>query len=147
MEKQFTVDYFINKFSAIPEDEWIIGKTNNGNKMCALGFCQAREIGGVVRLDDYPEALSLYRMFNKALGVPVFEINDGRDGRYRQPHPKQRILAALYDIKKMTKEPEVQECDATMMPIEQEAGKTKKEYVVVKVSETIYEQAKELILS
>lgn len=28
-------------------------------------------------------------------------INDGESNEYKQPSPKQRILAALYDIKKM----------------------------------------------
>ncbi len=36
----YTIDYFISKFEAIPEDKWVIGvvRTNDG-RCCAMGHC------------------------------------------------------------------------------------------------------------
>lgn len=102
METIYDVDYFIKKFEAIPENKWLIGGyvarvfkgTTYIEKMCALGWCGARSnhsnSGNTTR-----EAAALFRIFT----VAIAPINDGLNINYQQPTPKQRILAALYDIK------------------------------------------------
>jgi hypothetical protein len=86
----YNVDYFIQKFTAIPEDEWIEdGTLSDGRgKYCALGHCF--EIGEVTDL----------RSLMKIIPAYTSRVNDGIDSRYPQPTPKQRILAALEDIKR-----------------------------------------------
>lgn len=102
METIYTVDYFIKKFQKIPDKNWFIGDfwdRDNPQKMCALGHC------GFGR-----ECKALHSLFPRTdnIGSFVSSINDGTDKRYQQPTPKQRILAALYDIKAM-QQPKVEE--------------------------------------
>lgn len=110
MEK-FTVDYFIKKFEAIPYTKWVMLDWKDGaGGFCANGHCGVDLYGKAI----YPtmEGNGLRRVFSTlatdyindkgmAYSVVAACINDGDDYRYQQPHPKQRILAALYDIKKM----------------------------------------------
>lgn len=91
---QFSVTYFIKKFEAIPEERWHVRAFSNmdGTKLCALGHCRwHKQIGGS---DEGNELIAALR----SIGKPD-SINDGIIGAYLQPTPKQRILAALYDIK------------------------------------------------
>lgn len=98
MEPVYDVDYFIRKFEAIPEDNWWIGEYNDedGNRFCAYGHCGLRS-KSLNRQNK--EADALYALFCSDVKSIVADINDGKDIRYLQPTPKQRILAALYDIK------------------------------------------------
>jgi hypothetical protein len=111
----YTVDYFIKKFSAIPEDEWTVFIQQNGaGQRCAFGHClpiELKKIGCRVIFNGHelPEGLALQKIFldsgfhniyDKRISL-VADINNGYSGLYRQKTPKQRILAALYDIKKM----------------------------------------------
>jgi hypothetical protein len=91
-EKQvYDVDYFIRKFEAIPEELWCIGQYTDGEgRYCALGWC--RRSGDE---NGYAEEVALERI--SPFFVP--DVNDGHDERYQQPTPKQRVLAALRDIK------------------------------------------------
>lgn len=86
----YDVNFFIRKFEAIPEDKWITGKWELNGNHCALGHCGA--IQSDVSLTD--EACALNELLTN-----VIAINDGRDQVYAQPTPKQRILAALNDIR------------------------------------------------
>lgn len=102
----YDCDYFIKKFEAIPEDNWWVGDFRNmGNhcQFCALGHC------GMTYHNSTKESDALDELFGDAV-VP--EINDGENPAYQQPTPKQRILAALYDIKKLS-EPQPQYEDVT----------------------------------
>lgn len=137
----YTVDYFINKFSNTLDNLWCVGTLlNSENQSCANGWCGVRIVDG----DFAPtkESISLKHLFHclstdknhDNVRFPLYSdiaatINNGEDERYRQPTPKERILAALYDIKKM-QEPHPE-------PI-----KEKIRYVSVPTS--ITEQAKEL---
>lgn len=94
--KNYDVDYFIEKFKAIPEELWCVGKFQIEERCCALGHCEERK-----RIIT-EESKSL-RIITKNL---TSFINDGVHGKYRQSTPKQRILAALEDIKKGTYERE-----------------------------------------
>jgi hypothetical protein len=129
----YTVDYFLNKFSAIPEDRWYIGDFSNEdkNKFCALGLCGC---DGGKRIFT-GEASALYDLFKVLHKSPfmVGRVNDGIDPNYQQPTAKQRIIAALYDIKKMQqKQLEVNREDITkqlaVLPIG-ETSDLKKELV------------------
>lgn len=69
----YTVDHFIAKFEAEPEESWWAG-------VCTVGE---------------------RRVFRDLFGgyVAIARINDGLHPAYRQPTPKARILAALRDVK------------------------------------------------
>jgi len=94
----YDVNYFIKKFEAIPDELWFIGDfvdPVNGSAKCAFGHCgMTNSIG----MNSCNEGAALHRLTKKYM---VADINDGLDPNYRQPTPKQRILAALYDIKKL----------------------------------------------
>ena len=87
----YNIDYFINKFKAIPEDRWCVRALHDNGRACALGHCL--EVGHIFS----QECSEFIRVF----GVGAPSVNNGYDQRYQQPTPKQRILAALYDIKKL----------------------------------------------
>lgn len=142
----YDVDYFIKKFESIPEDKWRTHmlEDERGRK-CANGLC-----GVTSELSCTIESLSLKEVFSclrltrtsgcrmdedfNDYSVKVEYINDGITNEYQQPTPKQRILAALYDIKKMQNKDieSVEKCERI---------------VYVSVPVTITEQAKELVMS
>jgi hypothetical protein len=118
MNKQpvYDVDYFIRKFEAIPEENIIDGFQGYVVGVgCAYGQCKSHD--GVQDGNQTPEGIALTKLMqslpNLTLvyygeefaidpynGTPA-RINNGEVEQYQQPTPKQRILAALYDIKKM----------------------------------------------
>lgn len=108
----YNVDFFINKFEAIPEDRWCVHTvTDEYGRHCAWGHLESYLGDSFLLSSDYPMIKSFTSLFKKyglnKNGDPG-NINNGRDKRYQQPTPKQRILAALYDIKK-SKYPELSE--------------------------------------
>lgn len=131
---KYTVDYFIEKFEAIPEKMWCRGQFVSGEKRCANGHCGVTDENAINN-----EAKALVAILEPLKewtwpeygGMGIFEvtanINDGYT-KYRQETPKHRILAALYDIKAMNKPKDIEP-----------ATKTKTVYVAVPT--TISEQA------
>jgi len=100
MEK-YNVDYFIKKFEAIAEWRWTEGVFT---KMilgfipthCAYGHC-----GHNGSISDNPEVIGLLKLDRQLdTTIRLTSVNDGHDYRYQQATPKQRVLAALYDLKK-----------------------------------------------
>lgn len=115
---RYDVQYFINKFEAIPEDEWVVGALIRGHKLCANGHCGVRvytegteeskamffifkdmhlsstDYGKPTWLESSPTS-AVYGQYSDAAA----NINDGYSLEYQQKTPKQRILAALYDIR------------------------------------------------
>lgn len=90
---EYTVDYFIKKFEAIPEYFWQTDEFGvPGGPRCAYGHCGLSDESDPDEPQP-PEAAAL----EKILGVYVACINDGQMHDYKQPTPKQRILAALRD--------------------------------------------------
>lgn len=108
----YTIDYFIDMFSAIPTPLWNVGslEKSNGSK-CALGHCidtnfdKYEAIGMIFRdvkvniiiknsCNDYGIGSTDLTMFAK-----VAAINNGETAEYQQETPKERILAALKDLK------------------------------------------------
>lgn len=106
-ETVFDVDYFLRKFEAIPEDKWCVDTFQDENgRCCAQGFCGFNTWNAVVLWDwaKYNkkvnhEGVELVRLFSKYTGYQVAEINNYTYHKYNQDTPKQRILAALRDIK------------------------------------------------
>lgn len=92
METNYDVNYFIKKFEAIPEES--IGQGTIFNK-CAYWHCD----NDCCYLGDVAQAFTV--LFSLSIKINPSAINDGYISDYQQPTPKQRILAALYDIKKM----------------------------------------------
>lgn len=115
---KYTVDYFIDKFSKIPDNFWGKGNESFYDKevKCALGHCKVNtydsyypkqglgdEMQGLAKLlnnsineqESQTQGITVYNITN------VFMINDKSSmfPQYNQVTPKERILAALYDIK------------------------------------------------
>lgn len=86
--------YFINKFEAIPEDQWCVDEYENQDGCkCAYGHC------GVNIGNTTDEGFALHEIIHSGLRVFVDMVNDGSAIGYNQATPKQRILAALRDAK------------------------------------------------
>lgn len=93
----YTAKYFIDKFLAIPDEQWGTGSyvSNDGSKKCALGHCNGL---------NTVEGRALCSLFTSSLGVGVTRINDG-SGLFRSSSdylflsmgdtPKERVLTAL----------------------------------------------------
>lgn len=101
MNNQYSIDYFIEFFMAIPDDQWLTGHIGYKalGSHCALGHCTQ---GKAALWEREPKAAALEIIIGGDLndGVSsVAKINDGGDSRYQQPTPKARILAALMDAK------------------------------------------------
>lgn len=87
----YNIDYFIKKFEAIPEQNWCIKAVRKDHQCCVMGHClQKGEFTS-------EELLSLGKVFG-SLSLAM-NINNGDSSNYKQSTPKQRILAALYDLK------------------------------------------------
>lgn len=103
----YDIDYFLAKFEAIPDRQWTRSQYADGwGGFCALGHCGERVItstdGSMNSAILYTEeADALKKLFSDSLGIycgPHY-VNDGKIEKYQQETPKQRILAALRDIK------------------------------------------------
>lgn len=127
----YTVDYFIDKFSAIPEDKWAIYTQHDGKgRHCALGWCRYKHQlnNGEYRRDyDWSEEQeALMRLFIKAglnticggetLGDVAY-VNNGTHPKFQQPTPKKRILAALLYIKAYEQREEITDPPVTVEDI------------------------------
>mgnify|MGYP003502350564 CR=1 len=103
-EQIYDVNHFIAKFSVIPEDMWCVRTRSNGTQRCALGWCYpthelAKESEQIYNTDSVEDKslVALIHLLNPDFGVGG--VNNGIYKEYQQPTPKQRILAALYDVK------------------------------------------------
>jgi len=116
----YNVDYFIDFFTKIPEEN-IVGLHLRGEKKCVNGWLGVEHIHepneASAALQKVFEGLSITsngRSWSYSKGEKVEDeltdfpgysfkaahINNGYANEYPQPTPKQRILAALQDIKK-----------------------------------------------
>lgn len=102
--EQYTPDYFINKFKAIPEDQWSTGTLTNDNNgaHCALFF-----VGTEVNTEsgDYiytTEGQALENLFKTYLDETTWKVNDCVSTKTSTARtPKTRILNALKKVKKL----------------------------------------------
>ena len=91
----YDADYFIAKFSAIPDENWGTQLyVNEKGQKCGLGHCGVKP-----GLEKPPEAVSLLNLFDSFLGQGVTGVNDYVSPWFPQETPKARILAALQAIK------------------------------------------------
>lgn len=88
---KYDLDYFIHKFSAIPEERWTTGKyvDDNGCK-CALGHL------GESMIDTTEESKQL-----TWLVYDIDEVNDNRLNKYSHygTTPKQRVVNYLKSLR------------------------------------------------
>lgn len=87
----YDIQYFIDKFEAIPEDKWAMGGLGHNGIHCVLGHCGVTPNG-----DDYDgtdESKALCLIFGGAEDdyPGVYRINDSGVGS-----PKVNMLEALY---------------------------------------------------
>jgi hypothetical protein len=105
-EQIYDVNYFIAKFKAIPSEK--IGYCQLTG--CAYGQCQS--VDGYSDGAETKEGIALNKLMSSLPNLKVsrtaeFEpyqgtparINNGDVVQYQQSTPKERILAALYDVK------------------------------------------------
>lgn len=115
---QYSLQHFITKFEAIPEHLFVAytqgeEEPEPTGPHCAIGWCKnSYGLFGNAHAGNSGEAKALFNLFLNAgiviftqsvdgIGWNVADVNNGRHPSYPQPTPKQRILAALYDIRKM----------------------------------------------
>lgn len=91
---KYDVDYFLNKFKAIPHSRWITGEFSDDKcRHCALGHC------GYTTKERTEEGAALLRLVEPATHSSIVTINDYKYKHYKTP--KGRIMAALRDVKKL----------------------------------------------
>lgn len=141
---EYTIDYFIDKFQKIPDDKWMVGGLGEFDKNCAMGFC-----GGYSSMETQQLASMFMSWHNRYTYLVswepvryVYTVNDnlsinGKCYFDSDTTPKARILAALYDIKKMQQEKDEPK----------PAPPIKEKIKYVSVSEKIKEDNKDLVLN
>lgn len=111
MQKIYDADYFIKKFESIPEEKWndFVQYDEETKTRCAFGHCGWKiPKGDVVNGDQTFEGRKLTELFN-SVGFEVgsknwiTDVNNGFSPDYKQETPRQRMLAVLNDIKKLTR--------------------------------------------
>ena len=113
----YDVNYFIDKFEKIPEENWCIGMPQDGiGKMCAAGHCGYHTM---MFFNDCEEAVALAMLLQPLSGrrdlyEAIYYVNDQILIQYPQDSPKQRILAALRDIKAMEAKPQYPDITKTL---------------------------------
>lgn len=104
----YNTRYFIEKFEAIPEERWLDGSQGeDGGPRCAYGHCADNGQNG----SKTAEGIMLTQIISRLTGLKPLDdsraaphvhtparINNGDILQYQQPTPKQRTLAALYDV-------------------------------------------------
>lgn len=99
-EKVWTIDDYIAFAESIPEEKWIVGGFTDGfGNCCFWGHLGARGFEDVRKFLDSEHAL-----LNIGNEISVVMVNDSGYSHYgkycyKQPTPKQRILALLRDLK------------------------------------------------
>lgn len=142
----YTIDYFINKFEAIPENKWCTNTFDNGVSKCALGHCMDRnhtnfsisqKLYGTIYGEEFAAIVKLFEKEGENGNFTIAHINDGSYNKYKQSSPKQRILAALHDLKATRQAPPL---------VEIPEPKVRETIRYVSVPTTLTEQTKELIM-
>jgi hypothetical protein len=96
-QRFFSLEYFVNKFEAVPDELWWTGTYFNEDrtKRCALGWCFEVDPKNSRRLEMGDEFARLENLMRTYLDKGTDPINDGKVKQFNQPTPKQRVLAAL----------------------------------------------------
>lgn len=86
--RRHLIKFFINKFEATEENEWCTGIRHNGlGQSCALGKTH--------RTDNWAHTEETTNLL--AIRWDIAFVNNGKHEGYKQPTPRQRVLAALHD--------------------------------------------------
>lgn len=105
----YSVDHFLTKFSAIPDELWIEREyvdLENPARRCAIGHCYPatatrREVWDTALGEGEPDEVRALRevldVTIQAQRPTVEHINNGFAGNH--PTPKARMLSALHDAK------------------------------------------------
>lgn len=91
MESKYTLEYFIEKLSAIPENKWCINSFHNADKQsCVLGHCGE----GFNRRTEEGQALTKICHF-------IISVNDDIFKEYRHlgTTPKERVINYLKSLR------------------------------------------------
>lgn len=101
MKPEYNIEYFIEKFSAIPEDRWAMGTVLSENRSCALGHCGVRVAESGTAYTSTEEADALVKIFGGAdklnFGI-VWRVNDNCVDIRWGDTPKERILNKLLSL-------------------------------------------------
>lgn len=92
---KYNIDYFIKKFTAIPEGKWCTGMyLNDNDQSCALGHCGVRytESCGYNKTDEANALITIFGRSGKVININDFELELGNT-------PRTRILRALKEKK------------------------------------------------
>lgn len=92
--KIYTIDHFLEKFAAIPEDQFIDNHFNSPRGSCYLGHC------GETPESITNEGTSLKTLLASKTGWGPVSINTDRENKFPGDTIKGRILAVLDAIKK-----------------------------------------------
>lgn len=98
---KYDVDYFLNKFDTIPDDEWYTGNfvnSFNPKQKCALGHCGGGKFYRVQTGYATVESLALSRLLWLPLEIYAPGVNDGEYPDLGDT-PKERIMTALILVK------------------------------------------------
>jgi hypothetical protein len=93
-----TLDDFIAFYESVPDSKWCNGM-GDGDAACAIGhLCERGRDGFSI---ETPAVHKLEKLLTTdRIGLySLALVNDGRNARYQQPHPKLRVLAFLNDLK------------------------------------------------
>ena len=88
----YTIQHFIDKFEAIPEENWTTHVYNYGLACCALGHCGHRAGNST------EESHALGFLFHSH-NLSIRGINDGLYPHRIGSSPKERVLTALMSLK------------------------------------------------
>lgn len=109
---KYTIDYFIQKFTAIPTKQWCVGMFRGpNNTRCALGHCGAKDASKGLYTALPPEARALVYWVEDHFptNITTPELNDGRASSHLYGRrPRTRILNYLKELKKKQRKQEKQ---------------------------------------
>lgn len=105
-----TVDKAIHVLGSCRRERWIVGEQSNDKGACALGWLEilcGREFAKRVNL-----------ISSEIFGMPLHRINDFETVVSYEHHPKDRVMAALNQIKGMIAEAKSPKFDFRSPPLE-----------------------------
>jgi hypothetical protein len=100
------IDFFINFFEGLPDEQWLVGARHRGSRRSAEGFLANTDRPAWYALTELASKMVVHFSVDPDKGQQVKSslqiidaINDGETIEYQQATPKERVLAALRDLK------------------------------------------------
>lgn len=92
--KKYTLEYFIKKFSEIPDSQWATKKFVIGDRKCAFGHC-----GAIQSAQDTNESKALMKLLSTLGTMDLFDVNDGKKPyAHLGSTPKERVINYLKSL-------------------------------------------------